>query len=128
MTSANADADLIRDLEDRRYAAMERGDADEIESLCHPDLIYTHSTGMRDTRTTLVGQIRAGHFDYGPIEHPIEHLVIDGTTAVVAGRMRCRVRVDGEERELDNSCLAVWSQGRDGWLLLAYQPTPLPRA
>lgn len=128
MTSTNADPDLIRALEDRRYAAMERGDAQDLERLCHPDLVYTHSNGARDTRTTLVDKVRAGHFEYGPIDHPVEHLVVQDGTAVVAGRMRCTVRVDGEERQLDNSCLAVWSRGADGWLLLAYQPTPLPRS
>ena len=117
----------IRELEDQRYAAMERGDADAIEALLHPQAVYTHSNGARDTRSSLVDKVRQGHFVYGPIEHPVQTVVVVGDTAVVTGDMRARVLVEGVARTLDNCALAVWTREGEGWLLLAYQPTPYPR-
>nr|WP_281497527.1 nuclear transport factor 2 family protein [Ornithinimicrobium sp. F0845] len=115
----------MRALEDVRYEAMERGDAEAVAALCHPDLTYAHSNGARDTLASLTDKIRDGVFVYGPIEHPIEQVLVSGTTGVVVGQMRARVEVSGDVRQLNNTAVAVWTREAAGWRLLAYQPTPL---
>ncbi|QDO88117.1 nuclear transport factor 2 family protein [Ornithinimicrobium ciconiae] len=119
------DEQQLRDLEDARYQAMERGDADAVAALCHPDLTYAHSNGARDSLETLVKKIADKVFVYGPIDHPIAQVIINGSTGVVVGGMRARVEVNGEERNLNNTAIAVWARGDAGWRLVAYQPTPL---
>jgi ketosteroid isomerase-like protein len=51
---------VIRQLEDRRYAAIVRGDYDAFRELCHPDLAYTHSTGISDSLDRLPGEVHPG--------------------------------------------------------------------
>ena len=47
-----SDSDIaeIRDLEERRYAAMKAGDIDVLEDLLHDDLAYMHSTGDLESK------------------------------------------------------------------------------
>ena len=118
----------IRALEDQRYRAMERGDVEVLGRLFHPELNYSHSNGAQDTRESLLDLISKGHFVYGPIEHPIDRIVITGGTALVVHAMKAVVQVGGEERKLNNSALAVWVREGEEWLLAGYQPTPLPAA
>ena len=115
----------LRDLEDARYAAMENGDVDAFARLCHPALSYSHSNGARDTFETMVDKLRKRVFVYGPIDHPIERIVIEGSMALVIGQMSAPVEVNGVPRTLNNAALAVWTRGDGAWRLLAYQPTPL---
>jgi hypothetical protein len=39
-------------LEDRRYAAMCGGDFAALEAMLHDELLYTHSSGLTDTKAT----------------------------------------------------------------------------
>ena len=40
-------------LEDKRYAAMCGGDFAALEAMLHVELLYTHSSGLTDTRKDL---------------------------------------------------------------------------
>lgn len=118
-----AEQELL-DLEHARYRALEAGDADALAALCHPGLVYTHSNGARDDLASMRRKVQQKVFVHGPIDHPVDRIVLDGSTGIVVGSMRAQVWVNGEERHLDNASLAVWTRTEQGWRLLAYQPTP----
>lgn len=122
-TSTEAD---IRCLEGDRYRAILQGDLDGFRSMCHPDLIYTHSNGQRDTLESYLEKCRQGVYQYHSIEHPIDNIVVTESVAVVAGTMRAILTAGGQHLVLNNSCLAVWVKDATTWKLLAYQPTVLP--
>ncbi|MDP9889098.1 nuclear transport factor 2 family protein [Pseudarthrobacter enclensis] len=127
MKAGNSSSEAeIRDLEDQRYKAILTGDLAAFSALCHPDLIYTHSNGDRDSLESYVKKCEAGFYRYHQIEHPIERIVATDVVAVVAGGMRASLTAGGKELELDNSCLAVWVKENSRWKFLAYQPTVLP--
>ncbi|WP_329138504.1 nuclear transport factor 2 family protein [Streptomyces sp. NBC_01476] len=126
--SASADEQIIRALEDERYQAMLDGDLPALERLCAGELVYTHSNAERDTKESYLDKVKEGVFVYHWIEHPIEQLTVIGDCAVVAGQMRAHVTNRGEERQLDNACLAVWARTDAGWRFVAYQPTVNPKA
>jgi Domain of unknown function (DUF4440) len=117
---------LIRELEDRRYAAMIAGDVETLDTLISDQALYAHSFGDRDTKQQYLDKVRAGRFIYHEITRPEEDIRIEGDAAIVAGRMKARVMIDGAERLLNNSSLAVWACSQGSWRLLAYQPTVLP--
>ena len=125
-TPMHHDEQAIRDLEDRRYAAMTAGDFDGFAAVCHPDLIYTHSTAVTDTLGSYLEKCRAGYYVYHRIEHPVSQVVIAGDTALVLGEMNADLTAGGVRKQLRNSCLAVWVRGEGGWTLIGYQPTPRP--
>ncbi len=125
--TSSAETD-IRRLENLRYEAIVSGDLELFSSLCHPELIYTHSNGERDSLQTYLEKCRNGYYTYHEIEHPIEKIVVTGTVAVVAGSMRASLTAGGQKKELNNSSLAVWAKEHDTWKFLAYQPTVIPAA
>lgn len=124
MADTDKDVQAIRDLEDRRYAAVVKGDFDEFEALSHPDLIYTHSSGETDTLETYLTKCRSGFYVYHRIDHPIARIVIDGDVALVLGEMNAELNVNETRKQLRNSALAVWVRNADTWKLIGYQPTP----
>lgn len=127
MTSDDGDtAALIRQLEERRYAAMRQADVDVLDDLLSAHLIYSHSFGDRDSKSSYLDKVRRGVFRYEQVSHVEESIVVVNKTALVAGTMSAIATVNGSRRTLNNASLAVWSQDREGaWLLVAYQPTPL---
>ncbi|OAT66268.1 DUF4440 domain-containing protein [Mycobacteroides immunogenum] len=112
-------------LEDARYQAVLNGDFEAFRHLCHPDLVYTHSDSVRDSLDSYLEKCTAGYYTYQWTEHPVDEVLIVGDTAVVVGRMRAGITVDGSPKELNNNCIAVWVRSGDSWLLLSFQPTPL---
>jgi ketosteroid isomerase-like protein len=115
---------IIRELEDRRYAAVVAGDFDDFAAVCHPDLIYTHSNAVSDTLGSYLEKCRAGFYVYHEIDHPVSKIVITGDVALVLGEMNAELTAGGTRKQLRNSCLAVWVREGDTWKLIGYQPTP----
>ncbi|WP_197379436.1 nuclear transport factor 2 family protein [Mycolicibacterium mengxianglii] len=117
---------LIRQLEARRYEAMRESDVDVLDRLLSANLIYSHSFGDRDSKSSYLDKVRRGFFRYEQVSNAEDSIVVVNRTALVAGTMSAVVTVDGFRRTLNNASLAVWSQDPEGaWLLVAYQPTPL---
>jgi ketosteroid isomerase-like protein len=124
VTDPDKDVQIIRELEDRRYAAVVAGDFDDFAAVCHPDLIYTHSNGVTDTLESYLEKCRSGFYVYHEIDHPVSKIVITGGVALVSGEMNAELTAGGTHRQLRNSCLAVWVREGDTWKLIGYQPTP----
>ncbi|MEJ3657950.1 NAD(P)-binding domain-containing protein [Actinomycetes bacterium KLBMP 9759] len=124
--SGGSDAEVIRELEQRRYAAVVEGDFATFAALAHPALAYTHSDGTLDDLASYLDKCISGFYDYHRIEHPVDRIVVAGDTAIVVGEMRAELTAGGIRKKLANRALAVWVRVPDGWRLLAYQPTVLP--
>lgn len=126
MGDADGDIEAITELERRRFAAMVDGDFDDFAALCHPDLVYTHSTAVTDTLDSYLAKCRAGFFDYHRIDHPITKVVVAGAVGLVLGEMNADLTIGGARKQLRNSSLAVWVRDGESWKLIGYQPTPKP--
>ena len=116
----------IRALEDARYAAVIGGDVEAFVALAHPDLAYTHSNAVTDTRDSYRDKLRSGYYVYHRIDHPVDRILVCGDTAVVVGEMHADITAGGTRTVLANRAMAVWVREHERWLLLAYQPTVLP--
>ena len=57
------ESDIAR-LEDERYAAMLGKDAAALERLLHTDLVYMHSSGVADSKTSYIAGVRDRVWDY----------------------------------------------------------------
>ncbi|MFC9790350.1 nuclear transport factor 2 family protein [Rhodococcus sp. NPDC127528] len=113
-------------LEDKRYQAVVEKDFAAFRSLCHPDLVYTHSNGARDSIESYMDKCATGFYVYHRIDHPVDDVLVVGDTAVVVGEMNASITAGGTDKELVNNSIAVWVNEDGAWLLLAYQPTPRP--
>ncbi|RKT55594.1 nuclear transport factor 2 family protein [Saccharothrix australiensis] len=118
----------ILELEARRYRAVVDAEFDAFRELCHPDLVYTHSDGSRDSIGSYLDKCASGHYVYHQVDHPVDDVLVTGDTAVVVGRMNASITAGGKRKRLVNNSIAVWVRENGTWLLLAYQPTPRPDA
>jgi hypothetical protein len=118
---------VVQRLEDQRYSAVLAGDVDTFERLCHPQLVYTHSGGNRDSLEAYIDKLRTGSVRYHRIEHISEKITIVGNTALVNLRMQADLTVNGTFLQMENAALAVWVNEGGSWKFIAYQATPQPQ-
>lgn len=122
-----ADADLSA-LEQQRCCAMLAGDVQALHALLAPDLRYVHSTGVVDSRDSLLARLGARQIAYRTLAFLPLRSTPGAHLGCVMGEMRATVMRGSEARQIAASYLAVW-QLRDGqWQLAAYQGTALPGA
>ena len=118
--------DELRKLEDRRYRAMCDADAATLDELLADTLVYTHSYGGADSKSSYLDGIRAKKWQYRKIERPKEDMQIHGDCAVITGRVRIELVSDGQPKTLNSAYTNVWVKGAKGWQMVAWQSTPLP--
>lgn len=122
----NAMADDVLTLEKRRRDAMRASDAQALGALLAPTLRYVHSTGVVDTRDSLLGKLARGEIAYERLDLAPRLLAHTPDTAVVTGEMQAEVLRGGQRRELATRYLAVWLRDGGDWQLVACQGTALP--
>src|SRR5262245_31726886 len=71
-------------LEDKRYAAMCSGDFAALEAMLHDELLYTHSSGLADTKGTWLASLRSGKTKYKSAACSDRKVRLAGDTALVS--------------------------------------------
>ena len=113
-------------LEEQRRLAMLAGEEQALLELLAPDLRYVHSTGVAESRDSLIARLVSRQVAY-------QHLSFDRLAVtrirdggVVSVEMRAQVRRNGELRDIATCYLAVWLRREGAWQLAAFQGTTLP--
>ena len=115
----------ILSLEDKRFAAMV-GDLGALEAMLHDDLLYTHSSGLTDTKATWLAAMRSGKTKYKSGTWSDRKVRFAGDTALVTGRAQIEAEVGGQPRTLRLVFLNAWTKTPKGWKFIAWQSTPQP--
>jgi ketosteroid isomerase-like protein len=113
-------------LEDRRFAAMTYGDMGALEALLHEQLLYTHSSGVTDTKASWLDTMKSGKTKYKSVDFLERKVRILGDAALVTGRAQIEAEIGGQPRTLKLSFLNVWAKTPQGWKFAAWQATPQP--
>jgi ketosteroid isomerase-like protein len=118
--------DDITALEERRWAALTSSDVDTLAALYSPDLAYTHSNGMPDSRDGYLAPIASGRVRYVAVNRSQEQVHDHGDLAVVTGRADMRVEADGTDLRPAMRYSAVWARTGGQWQLVCWHATALP--
>jgi ketosteroid isomerase-like protein len=113
-------------LEDRRYAAMTSGDLASLEELLHDQLLYTHSSGMMDTKASWLLAMKSGKTRYKSVKCSDQQVRIFGEVALVTGKGHIEAEINGQPRTLRLMFLNAWAKTPQGWKFVAWQSTPQP--
>ncbi len=125
MTTRQAEQE-IRQREIRRFEAMVRGDVAALDDILSEDLTYTHATGVFETKAEFIAKLKSGQTKYESFA-PEDMLVrLYGTTCVVTGMARVKVRVKGEPLSFQLRFTDVYVKKGDRWQMVAWQATRLP--
>jgi hypothetical protein len=112
-TAPNADKE-VRDVEVQRFHAMEKADVATLDRIISDDLIYTHSSGLRQSKFDVIG-VLGGDMKYESITpYDVRVRIYDGT-AIVAGRASINIRAHGETESFEICYLDVYVKQESRW-------------
>ena len=113
-------------LGDRRYQAMTTQNWAALEPLVHDDLVYTHSSGLADTRASWLDSMKSGKTKYKSAKCAERKVRLYGDVALVTGKAAFEAEVNGQPRSLKLVFLEAWTKTPQGWKFVAWQSTPQP--
>lgn len=117
----------VEALERKRFAAQVSKDFDFLEKVFADDLVYTHSSGKQDNKTTYIASIKDGKSVYDKID--IEEIIVRdyGKTAVVNGKVAItQGTASGKPTILPLRYTVVYNKnGKKGWQLNTWQSLKL---
>jgi ketosteroid isomerase-like protein len=116
----------ILSLEDKRYAAMTKGDFGALEALLHDQLLYTHSSGVTDTKASWLDSLKSGKTRYKSAQRSDVKVRMLGEMALVTGAGLIEAEINGQPRTLKLKFLNAWVKTPNGWKFVAWQSTPQP--
>jgi ketosteroid isomerase-like protein len=110
----------IREVEERRWAAIIASDIATLDAFYSPDLAYTHSNGMFDSKASYLKPIRDGAVKYTAVRRSNEEIRVHGDTAVVTGRADMDVIAGGNSLNPVMRYSAIWARTADQWQLVCW--------
>jgi hypothetical protein len=130
MTTISHTEQTIRELEDRRYGAMVSKDFGLLDTLLDENVMYTHSSGVIDTKSSYMDGIRSGLWDYQRVirtgfegAEPLVRIV--GDAALVFAKLSIEQITRGEAIAFTTRALAVWVRQAGQWRLQAVQSSAI---
>jgi ketosteroid isomerase-like protein len=124
----NLDEKSLLAAEEARRQAMVANDTTKLAGLLSDTLVYTHTTGDKDSKQDYLGKLSSGALRYEAVEFSDVQARVVGTVGLLTAGMKATVSGGkGNRREVANTYLAVWEHGDAGWVLQLLQGSPLPK-
>ena len=114
----------ILGLEDKRFAVMVARDFTALEKMVHEDLLYTHSSGLTDTKASWLDSMKSGKVKYKSARCSERQVTVLGDVALMRGRAAIEVDIGGEPKSLRLLFLNAWTRTPQGWKFAAWQSCP----
>jgi len=113
-------------LEDRRLGAMVARDFGALEKMVHDELLYTHSSGVTDTKASWLESMKSGKTKYKSASCSDRQVRFFGDVALVRGKAAIEAEINGQPRSLKLFFLNAWTRTPQGWKFAAWQSCPQP--
>jgi ketosteroid isomerase-like protein len=112
--------------EDKWLAAVKANDLDALGKILADDLVYTHSTGIVETKTDYLNKLKSGDQKYANIEYSDIKTWNLGRAQVLSATVRMTGATKGVPFDNKLKMLHVWSRQQDCTMqLVAHQTTKL---
>jgi ketosteroid isomerase-like protein len=116
----------LRAAEDQFREAVLKGDTKTLSRILTDDFLRTPPTTPRTNKAQYLESLRTGSFKYLSMETQEAKYRTYGNTVVVDSVARNRVRIDGQESEMQVRLLSVWIKRNGRWQLAAVQGNQMP--
>jgi ketosteroid isomerase-like protein len=116
----------ILELEDHRFAAMVARDFAALEEITHDELLYTHSSGVTDTKASWLESMKSGKVKYKSASCSDRQVRFFGDVALTRGRAAIEVDIAGQPKSLRLLFLMAYTRTPQGWKFVAWQSCPQP--
>jgi ketosteroid isomerase-like protein len=125
--SADASEADILAAEKAWSAAVVGRDFPALDARLHEELIYSHSTGLIESKAEYVGKLRDGVARYDVIDYERTNVKLFGDSAVAHSIVTMKGQSGDTAFDAYLVMIHVWVEGGDGWQLAAHQTTALSR-
>jgi ketosteroid isomerase-like protein len=115
--------DTVLKLEQQWEDALTKSDTGALDKLYDETIIYTHSNGKVDTKSSYIRAIKSGATKYESMKRDDIKVTVYGQTAVVSCHWGVHVLAQGNKIDTNARYLHVYVQQRDGWKMVAHQST-----
>ncbi|MEZ0607001.1 nuclear transport factor 2 family protein [Fibrella sp. WM1] len=116
----------LRTLDQQRFRAQINKDSLTLSALLADSLLYTHSNGIAETKPQYIRGILSGKWDYRATEVESATVRLFGPTAILTGRVRMTVIIDGKPTPLYMAYTDVWHRtGKKRWQLVSWAASRL---
>ena len=114
-------------LEESRFAAMVARDFTRLDSLVHDQLLYTHSSGVTDTKASWLQSLRSGRVKYRKMTPNGDVTTRTyGCIAIITGTAVYEVTSGGQDRTVPLRFTAIWAKRSSGPEFVSWQSTGIP--
>jgi ketosteroid isomerase-like protein len=103
--------------------AVIHGDGAALEKLMAPDILYTHSSAMTQTRAEFIKAATSGSTKYTAIDFSDVVVRQYGRTVIVTHKAAFKTVQNGETHLFVGE---VWAEQNGGWQMVSRQATKLP--
>ena len=116
----------LRAMEQSRFEAMMRADTAALRRLLSPDLVYTHSNGMVETRDAHLAAIGSKKTVYESLAPVAIDYRFYGELAVGTGEVKSKGTLDGTAFDVRLRVSTVHQRREGRWQLMLWQSTRMP--
>jgi ketosteroid isomerase-like protein len=116
----------VLQLEQQWEDALVHSDVATLEKLYADGIVYTHSNGKVDSKTSYINAIKSGSTKYESMKRDDIKVNVYGTTALVTCHWQVKVGAPGNPSTLNARYLHVYVEQPDGWKLVAHESTRIP--
>jgi hypothetical protein len=117
---------VVVDLSEKKFGWMIRMQYDSLEAVLDERLLFTHSNGWTETKPEFIQDIKSGKLRYTNIQVSESSARIYASTAIVNGKGKFRVTLDGNDLEFNLSYTEVYILKNEKWLLASRHANRLP--
>jgi ketosteroid isomerase-like protein len=118
---------LVSDGEKSWAKAVVARDEAALNRIYADKLIYTHSSGVTESKSVFVGRVKSGAQRYDVLEHEKIEVVPYGDTAVMHGIVKVAGVAEGKPFGGRLMILHVWHRVDGHWQMVAHQSLKLPQ-
>jgi ketosteroid isomerase-like protein len=122
---SKAEKEVLAAMDAWKQATMKK-DGAALDKLLHPDLTYSHSSAMNQTKAEVISSVTTGKATVEGITFSDTTVRVYGKTALVKGKVDIVNNTDGKSTPAHLNILHVWIKGPQGWQMVARQATRLP--
>jgi ketosteroid isomerase-like protein len=122
---SKAEKEVLAAMDAWKQATMKK-DGAALDKLLHPDLTYSHSSAMNQTKAEVISSVTTGKATVEGITFSDTTVRVYGKTALVKGKVDIVNNTDGKSTPAHLNILHVWIKSPKGWQMVARQATRLP--
>lgn len=117
---------VVRQLEQKRFAAMTARDTATLEGLLADELTYAHSTGVLETKAHFLETIAGGAIEYLSITPRDTTARVYDRMVVMHGLADVSVRIAGAPQAFTLRYTDAWVHRGGRWQMILWQSTRVP--